>query len=238
MLINYLSALPGSFTGNGILLISGVFIMFDFNKTRFEKIIYKIRPRWTYSFFWNDIKFKYYKIPRYKNNLMKGQNFVSWDIVNSICELTFRQFEIFWGEYGHNRYDDNKYLKRSKKEQKHWYNSIIIQEKIFRYISEIRAYNSKLLEKTLSDQWEYIRTYSVPTDEKYNEEKCYLMKTEYLEGYFDIKYSFNRKDLLSIEKIKPDKSKRLSAYTIEEKLENIDDKYLKMIIDNRRYMWD
>ncbi len=212
--------------------------MFDFNKTRLEKITDKIRPRWTYSFFWSDFKFKYYKVPRYKRILMKGQNFVTWDIVNSISELTFRQFELFWREWGHSRYDDKEYLTRSKKDQKHWYNSIIIQEKIFRYISEIRVYNAKILEEIQSEQWEHIRTYSVPDDERSNGEKYFLLKTEYLAGYFDIKYSFDKEDRLTIVKIKPDKKRRKLFYEIEDKLENIDDKYLKLIIDNRRYMWD
>jgi hypothetical protein len=212
--------------------------MFDFNKTILEKIIDKIRPRWTHSFFWSDIKFTYYKIPRYKRKLMKGQSFISWDIVNSISELTFRQFEIFWREYGHNRYNDKEYLKRSKKDQKHWYNSIIIQEKIFRYISETRVHNAKLLEKIQSEQFDHTRTYFVPDDKKFNGDEYFLMETEYLEGYFDIKYSFDKEDLLSIVKIKPDKNRKTSFYEIEEKLGNIDDKYLKMIIENRHYMWD
>jgi hypothetical protein len=212
--------------------------MYDFNRTKLEKILYKIRPRWTHPFFWSDIKFKYYKIPRYKRSLMKGQNFVIWDIVNSISEITFRQFEIFWKESGYRRFCDKEYLKQSKKEQKHWHDSIVAQEKIFRYITEIRIYNKKILEDIHSEQWKHIRTFFVPSDEKYRGEKCSLMKTEYLEGYFDIKYSFDKEDRLSLVKIKPDRNRRKSFYEIEDKLESIDDKYLKMIIDNRRYMWD
>jgi len=169
---------------------------------------------------------------------MKEQNFVTWDIVNSISELTFRQFEIFWNEFGHRRFDNKEYLKQSKKEQKHWYDSIIAQEKIFRYITKIRVYNTKLLEDMHSEQWKHTRTFFVPSDEEHKGEKCSLMKTEYLKGYFDIKYSFDKEDRLSLVKINPDRSRRKRFYEIENKLENIDDKYLKMIIDNRRYMWD
>jgi hypothetical protein len=89
-----------------------------------------------------------------------------------------------------------------------------------------------------SKQWKHIRTYFEPDNEKSNGEKLFLMKTEYLEGYFDIKYSFDKEDRLSLVKTKPDKKRRNRFYEIEDKLENIDDKYLKLIIDNRRYMWD
>lgn len=212
--------------------------MIDNNRTLTEKIINTIRPGWTYTTFWNDIRFTFLTQPRYKKLLMKGMIFAAWDIVDSIAEITFKQFEIYWREYGCKRYENKEYLEMSRKEQKIWYNAIIIQERIFRHITDTRKHNKNSLDEILSEQSKYERFSIIPCEMEKSMEKFFETKTEYLDGYFDISYSFNKENRITIKKIKPVNINKNHYHNIKNKMDEIDDKYLKLIIDYRPYMWD
>lgn len=200
------------------------------------------KPKWLYRMFWTDLRYNYFSLPIYRFKLLKGQDCPPWDIVDSSVDILFQQVIQLWKNGGmkeeleYIRDDGTPWMEYLKTAEhcEHQYKSNLLFKKIYDYITITRPYNLQLWDDLLIEMWKYDK---IHWDKKKDEKDrvCFQLRSEQLEGAFDIEVSFDENDKMFYKKIPV--SEKSKYFEIEERLFELDNKYANLIIENRRGFW-
>lgn len=195
-----------------------------------------IKLKW----WWSDIKYKYWKMPKCRKKMFGHIDCYSFDITDSIIEVMFSQFVVLWETWLQDKYSDEEYLEELKSHEKDmntiwWFTVQQEMKKIYQYIKYIRPENKELYDNTTTEYYTYHVFYHEPCKDYPD---YFELKSKDLEGKFNIIYNIDENDKLHIKKVSPSKETERNIHEIEDALDKLDDKYAHKLLDIRGYLWD
>jgi len=190
------------------------------------------------KYFWIDLRFNVWTRPLHKLRLMRGVDYINWDLCDSYTDIMFKMFELFWKDYGYrfhilyepdpNAPDDVNHYWCGERMDIH--KEIIL---IAEYILFLRPRNAKTFDKI---QDEYADTILCRWN-KLQDSNLRKLEIEYLPEYFEIEWDWIQ-DYLTVSKVPPTNDNKLSVHNLEDEIRQLDRQYLHDIIKYKDYLWD